>query len=585
MKTRKEISNDYKWNFDNYNFDKEIIEVEKTFENISENVKKYNGKLNDAKSIFDLLEFLDKEEIVLVKFIHYVSNLYNVDNGNLEAIKLYNKVEIIINKLSEVTSFIEPQLLKLSNQFLNGLLKDKRCKNYDNYIKYLLKRKAHKVDENTNKILTKFGAVLDNEDKVFGIITDSEMTFEDAIDSKGKKYQVNNGSYAMLVRSKDKQLRTTAYASIGKTFMQFNKTLFNLYINSVKTSKLMCDFHNYKTVLESKLDDEDIPKIVFDNIIKFTNQNLNLLQGFVKEYAKKHKFEKVDYVDLLMDSSTYNKFSIDNAKNLILAALQPLGEDYLKLVNKKFSDYSIDYLPNKNKRSGAYSSSNYNCKNLILLNYTYDFDSVSTLAHEMGHCINAELYNANQPMQKANITIFLAEIASTVNEMLLNLYMQKNSKNKLYFIEQLLKDARSTIYTQVLYSEFELYVHKMVESNTSITQQELNDYYFNLHKKYYGKSCTLPKYLSYAWSRIPHFYTPYYVYAYATGLVTAINIVNKILNEKDYYKKYIYFLKNGTNKEPIDILKEIDIDLTTAKPYESAFNFIKNMLYEYKQLK
>ena len=202
----------------------------------------------------------------------------------------------------------------------------------------------------------------------------------------------------------------------------------------------------------------------------------------------------------------------------------------------------------------------------------------------MGHCINAEFYNTYQPKQKAGTTIFLAEIASTVNEILLNLYMQKTSKNKLYFLEQLLSSARSFIFVQTLFSEFELFVHTQVESDVPISQQELNNFYFELHKKYYGKSCKLPSCVQYNWSQIPHFYTPYYVYAYATGFITAIDIANRIINEKDYYKQYIKFLKNGTDKEPISILKEIGIDLTSEQPYKNAFKFLKEQLKKYKEL-
>ena len=270
----------------------------------------------------------------------------------------------------------------------------------------------------------------------------------------------------------------------------------------------------------------------------------------------------------------------------MLKALSPLGEDYIKMVERKLNDKSIDFMPNLNKDSGAYCSDMYDCKTLFLMNWTDDFNSLSTLVHEMGHCINAELFNASQPQEKAGITIFSAEIASTVNEILLNEYMLKNSKTKkekLYYLNEFLEQVRSTIFRQTLFSEFELYSHTQIENETPITYEDLNNKYFELCKKYYGNSCILPKNLKFEWSRIPHFYRSFYVYSYSTGLLTAICIAKRILNNKEYTKNYIKFLQNGISRPAVEVLKEIDVDLTTDKPFIEAFEFIKNRLHEYKK--
>ena len=357
-------------------------------------------------------------------------------------------------------------------------------------------------------------------------------------------------------------------------------------IKDIELDKFNCELTNYKDLLTKQLLLNDIPKAVFDNIIKETNNNIPLLQDYVKTQAKISKNKNFAYYDLFEDNKIGGKISIEEAKNLILEALAPLGEDYLAIAKRKLNDKTIDFLPNENKYSGAYCANCYGADTVILMNYLYDFNSVSTLIHELGHCVNAEYFIATQPFEKAEITIFAAEIASIVNEILLSQHLLKTAteKQKSYYLHKFLDDARSTIYRQVLFSEFELYAHQAIENEQPITYANLNKCYANLNKKYYGKSCKLPDELQYEWSRIPHFYTPYYVYAYATGMVTAITIASKLLTEKDFANKYITFLKNGTNKNPVEMLKEIGIDLTTSAPYKTAFKFIEKQLNEYKCL-
>lgn len=584
MKLRNKIDDKYKWNFDNYDLEKAEKVAIDNIQFLIDNVPKYDGKLNDADTLFEFLTMSDEKEKEIGIYVHYLHNQYNADNSDVKTIQMMNRLENQLQKLNEVSSFVHPQLLNLSDKFLHSLLKDERFKNYDNMILDLIKDKPHKIDEKTSKIISKMGNFIGKNSKIFKIITDSEMDFAPVKDSAGKEYIVDNASCPVLLTSKDKTLRSNTYTSMLNGYGKLNKTFANLYLNDIETDKTMCAFHNYKSVLEESLDEDDIPLGVLNNIIWKTNDNLNLLHDYVKAFKKYHKIDKMEYSDLMMDTRVEGKINLAQAEKLILSALSPLGRDYVKLVEKKLKDGSIDFMPNKNKYSGAYCSNRYGAKTLVLMNFNNNYDSVSTLIHEMGHCINAELFNANQPYQKADITIFLAEIASTVNELLLNQYMQKHSKNKGYYIGQFLNDVRATIYSQILYSEFELYAHTQIEKDKPLTHEDLNNYWYNLHKKYYGKTCILPKCTQYGWSRIPHFYTAYYVYAYATGMITAINIVSKILKDEKYSKAYIEFLKNGTNKKPMDILKEIGIDLTSEEPYDVAFKFIRNQLSEYKKL-
>jgi len=587
MKLRNQIEDKYKWDLSSYiSNEKETEETFKIMENLIKIFPSYNGKLNDKEILLERFTKFEKDEIKIYKLAHYISHSLNVDSSNTTMLALSQRFDNLYSKLNQANSFLMPQLYELSDDFLNSLLADERFKDYDNTIKDIIKFKPHKLDEKTNTLLSKMGTFLGNNSNLHSILTDSEMYFEDAIDSAGKKHKVDNATAPTYLRSKDKTLRKTTFLSRMRAFEKLNKTFAELYLKDIELDKFNYKLKNYNSLLEEVLLSEDVPQIVFDNNIKNVNKFIPLLQEYVSFQKKLSKDKNFAYYDLFEDSKTNQKISLEKAHELVLNAIKPIGEEYVEFVKNKLTDKSIDYMPNKNKNSGAYCSNCYDAKTLILMNYNYDFNSVSTLIHEMGHCINAEYFNSAQPREKAEISIFAAEIASTTNEILLNIEMQKNAtkKDKSYYIRTLLDNIRSTIFRQTLFCEFELFVHQAVDKEIPMTYEDLNKKYFELNKKYYGKSCYLPQELKYEWERIPHFYNAYYVYSYSTGMITLITIAYKLLHEKDFYKKYIKFLKNGTDKPAVEILKEIGIDLTSDQPFETAFKFMQEQLNEYKNL-
>lgn len=587
MKLRSQIAEEFKWDLSSYiKNEKEINEIFALMENQIKILPTYNGKLGNKEILLERLTKYENDYIKIYKLAHYISHSLNVDSSNTEMLALSQKFDTIYTKMSEANAYFMPQMYELSDKYLNSLLKDVRFKDYENTIKNIIKFKPHRLDEKTNILLAKMGSFLGNNSNLHSILTDSEMYFDDAVDSKGKKYKVDNATAPVYLRSKDQKLRETTFNSRMKAFERLNKTFAELYLKDIELDKFSYKLRNYSSLLEEALMSEDVPMSVYENNIKNVNKFIPILQDYVKARNKASKLKNFAYYDLFEDSKSSHKISLEEAHNLVLNAVAPIGKEYVNLVKKKLTDKSIDYLPNANKNSGAYCSNCYNAKTLILMNYNHDFNSVSTLIHEMGHCINAEYFNLAQPREKAEISIFAAEIASTTNEILLNLEMQKNAnkQDKAYYIRTLLDDARSTIYRQTLFSEFELYAHECVDKEIPITYADLNKKYFELNQKYYGKACILPKSLQYEWERIPHFYNAYYVYSYSTGMITAITMAYKLTHEKDFYKKYIDFLKNGTNKPAVEVLKEIGVDLTTDEPFETAFKFIKEQLDEYKSL-
>ena len=546
----------------------------------------YSGKLGNKEILHEALTKYEADEIKVYKLAHFISHSLNVDSADTKMLALSQKFDNLYTKMSESNAFFMPQMLELSDDYLSSLLTDERFKNFENTIKNVIKQKPHKVDEKTATLLSKMGNFLGNNSNLHSILTDSEMYFDDATDSTGKTYKVDNASAPILLRSNDKMLRKTTFESRMKAFEKLNKTFAELYLKDIELDKFNYKLRNYNSLLEEVLLSEDVPMSVFENNIKNVNKFIPILQDYISYQNKLSKDPDFAYYDLFEDSKNDEKISLNDAHNLLLSAVTPIGEEYVNLVKRKLNDKSIDYLPNVNKNSGAYCSNCYDAKTLILMNYNIDFNSVSTLTHEMGHCINAEYFNSAQPREKAEISIFAAEIASTTNEILLNLKMQENAtkEDKSYYIRTLLDDIRSTIFRQTLFCEFELYAHEQIDKEIPVTYEDLNKKYFELNEKYYGNSCVLPSSLQYEWERIPHFYNAYYVYSYSTGMITAITIAYKLLHEKDFNKKYIEFLKNGTNKPAVEILKEIGIDLTTDEPFETAFKFMQEQLDIYKSI-
>lgn len=583
MKKRDEIEEKYKWDIGCFKTDKEIENAFATYEKLIESIKQYYGKFEDKDKFFEYLTAHKKEELLIDSFIHFLGNTYNIDSSDVKIIKLIQRFEILTQKSAQASSFVEPQLAKLSNKYLNELLADKRIKGYENVIKEIIRNKPHSLDEKSNTLIANLSHSFNNSSSVFDLISDSEMTFKAAVDSKGKTHKLDQATYAILLRDKDRVLRKNAFKNFLSGYGQFNKTFAELFVSNMKAENDNLKLHKFSNLLSQQLFGEQVPEIVFENNIKNVNKNLKLNQKYVRALGKDLGIKDIAYYDLFLDEKINGKVTIDAAHKIILNALEPLGEEYVAMVKHKLSDKSIDYMPSQNKATGGYCSNCYGAKTLILMNWQDDFNSMSTLIHEMGHCINAEYFNKNQSIADAEITIFAAEIASTVNEILLNQYMQKtaNKKQKKYYLNQFLNSVRSTIFRQTLFTEFELFAHTNIENETPITYKELNEKYFELNKKYYGTACRLPDELKFEWSRIPHFYRAYYVYSYSTGMLTGITIADKLLHEKDFAEKYIEFLKNGTHRPAVDVLKEIGIDLTTDKPFEQAFKFIKSQLDEY----
>jgi len=586
MKKRSQIDEKYKWDLDLFKTNEEIEDVFKTIEKLTKILPKYYGEFTNKDKFFEYFNNYKEDFLKIEKLAYYISNSQMIDLSNISIIKLNERFSNEYSKLNKAISFVDPQIDDLDEEYLYSLLEDPRSKNLDTKIREIIKEKPHRLDEKTCEILSKLDNSFNNSYSIYELMQSSEMKFQDATDSNGKKYKVDNDTFSNLITSKDRELRKSAYNSSTNAYADFNKTISELYISSVKTAFEFSKLQNYENTLERILKCENVPIEVFKKNIEQVSKNRHLFQDFVKTQAKISRIKDFATFDMPEDKKVAGKITIEKAQDIMLKALAPLGKEYMQYVTKKLTDKSIDYLASKNKYSGGYCDNAYDCKTVILLNWDYNYDSLTALVHEMGHCVNAEYFNFAQPMEKADTTTFPAEIASTVNELLLGVYIQNNCKpkEKSYYIYQFLNQVCASIFKTTMYSEFEMFAHESIQNELPITYQELNDKCYKLNKKYYGNSCIVPKNIKYQWSKISHFYRPFYYYCYSTGMVTAINIATNILKDKSYVEKYKIFLKNGLNKPAFDVLKEIGIDLTTDKPYKVAFEFIKKQLKLYKSL-
>ena len=587
MKKRSEIDEKYKWDLSRFvKDDKDVEDIMKYIKDRIPAVKKYYGKLSDKQMLLNLLEEDEKEDKYTSRLGFFLYNMLQVDDSNTKYLKYSQMCDVLSQESAEASAFVYPQMLELPDEYLDELINDKQLWKYKRYFTGIKRDKAHKLSEYDAQFLSKMSLCLGNDSEVYETLTTSEIQFEDALDSDGNKHIVNHAEMAKLIDSPDRTLRKNAFKSMRKGYAEKNKTITQLYINDMR----LCDFNRklrrFNSYKEWCLYGEEIPKIVYDKLIEQINLRVATFQEMVRLRKKYLGYDDVAYWDIIASVGNDKTYTVEQAIQWIKECTKILGDEYQQLLKEKFEQKVIDYLPNENKQNGGYSWSIYGYPSVICMNFVDDFDSVSTLSHEIGHAIHSEFSNKNQPRQLADYNIIVAEEASTVNQILLNLHVRKTAtkEENLALIFEFLDNVSGTIFKQTLFSEFEDFAHSQIEQANPITYEDLNNKYYELNKKYYGESIELPEELKYDWSRIPHFYTPFYVYKYATGFVSALCIVQNLLEDSEYYKKYINFLKSGCSKPSVELLQDIDVDLTTDEPYNKAFKFVDNILNELKQI-
>ena len=585
FENRNDIEEKYTWNLEKIYGSLE--EFEKDFEKVKEFSKKileYKGKLNDSNTVLNLFKDLEFVFRTIMKLMNYAHMKKDQDGSVTMYQGIQTRIEQFYYQFSAESSFIDTELISKDENFLNSLVNDEKLKEFKFKIQGLIRSKEHILSEEAEMILSMFGSSMDAPYNIAGIFKNVDLKFPKIINEDNKEIQLNEVNYGVFLSSKDRSVRKDAYEKLFSSYKDYKNTLATCLSTSITNDVLYSRAKKFNSSLESNLFGNNINKSVYTNAIEVMHDNFDKIHRYIDLKKNMLRVDKLMSYDLYVPlfENLDNDISYEKALEISFNALKPLGDEYLNIFKEAVDNRWIDVYTNKGKRSGAYSSGSYDTDPYILLNYSNSFNDVSTLVHEMGHSIHSYYSKNNQSFFNYRYPIFLAEIASTCNEHLLNKYMQDISKGneKLYFVNKEIENIRTTVFRQMLFAEFELITHEMVENGKPLTSDDFCSIWKDLNEKYYGKSLVLDDYIIFEWSRIPHFYSAFYVYQYATGYAASFAFSQNILNEgNSAVRNYIdNFLKMGGSNYPIEILKNASVDMTTKTPMQNVMNRFSELL-------
>ena len=581
----------YLWNLkDIFESDEKCLESVEDVYKILEEIKKYKGNLNTSDNVFEMYKLYEQILLRIEKIFGYAMLKYNQDMSNIESMKLYKKAEKLLTESSEIVSFIAPELSELSEDILNSLINEERFEPYKRELEDIVKQKKHILSKEIEEVLAKYADTFNVSENTFDILTNTEFEFPKAEDKDGNLRDMSEGLFGKYLKGTDEILRKNAYNSIYSLYKKHINSISELYLGRVKTRVTTSRLRNYESSLDAATDADDSNIKVYEALVKSVNENLYINHDYMKLKAALLGKEKIHSYDMSVNVLDKDDSSIEyeDAKQMVLEALKPMGEDYVDALKYAFDNRWLDVYERKNKMTGGYNMGVYGVHPYILLNYVKSLRDVSTIAHELGHAMHSNYSSSNQNVFNSQYTIMVAEVASTVNEILLAKYLieKETDKNKkAALIQEQLDLIRATLIEQTKLAEFEEKVHKKIEDGETLTSENLNEIFFELVKKYAGEALEAEEESKYVWARIPHFYRCFYVYKYATGITAAIVIANKILSgEEGYVSRYKEMLKQGRSKSSIELLKMVDVDLENEETYKDAFRYYEDLLKNFKEL-
>ncbi len=590
---RDEIKDQDKWdiksvykNIDDYNKDYELVK------NNIEKIKNLQDTFLTNRNTFKEFLLLDSETSRLIEKLYtFAARKNDEDTAITPYQELYGKMNNLYQHYSEATSFVVPMILETDPAtIIKYIEEDEALKCFKHSILDILRYKEHSLTKEEEKIISAYSKVLGSSSDTADYLMDTDMKFGTIKDENDEEVELTSSNYSTLLLSKERRVRKEAFINYHKVYGEFKNTLTSTLAATCESLSVSSKLRKFNSSLEASLFDDFIPTSLYDNLITVVHKNLPNLYNYFeikRKLLKLDEFHLYDgYVSTIKEID--KKYSFEEAEELVKKALSILGEEYSQVLNKAFKEGYIDKYPNLNKRSGAYSSGSYDTKPFILLNYTETYNDVSTLAHELGHSMHSYFSNQYNSYEESSYPIFLAEIASTVNELLFSYYMEEQAKTKdekLSILNERLDTFKSTVFRQTMFAEFERYIHDLTDKGEVLTADAICNYYYELNKVYFGENVVIDKEVQFEALRIPHFYTPFYVYKYATGLSIASYIAKNILNHTPNFKeKYIEFLKSGGRDYPLEVLKIIDIDLSDTKVFDEAMNMFKETLDKFISL-
>lgn len=591
VRQREEINSEYKWAIEDLYKNDEAWERDynKVLE-LAEKIKSFQGKLSESAEI--LYEFMGKyEEMQKLseKVYVYANQKLHENTGNGTYQGLAAKAQGMLVAAGEAVSFFEPEFLAIPEDAYEAMMEEQNLKSYRHFFEETRRQREHILTKEMEELMAMAGEVTEGPSDIFSMFNNADTKFPDVKGVKGELLPLTHGTYIALLENTNRTIREQAFKNLYGVYEQHKNTLAAVYQASVKADAFQAKARKYSSAREMALQGSNLPLSVYDNLIESVHSHLPAMYRYIDIRSKALGIQELHMYDLyapMVDDIDMKK-DFEEAKKIVAKGLEPLGKEYITILNEGFENRWIDIYENVGKRSGAYSWGAYGTHPYVLMNYNGTLNHVFTLAHEMGHALHSFYSDANQDYIYAGYKIFVAEVASTVNESLLIHYLiahAKSAKEKAYLINHFLEQFRGTLFRQTMFAEFEKITHEMVENSEALTADSLCEIYYNLNKQYFGENIHLDEEIAMEWARIPHFYTAFYVYQYATGFSAAIAISKAILaGDNEVKEGYFKFLKSGSSMYPIDLLKLCKVDMTTTKPVEDALKVFEGLLDEFEE--
>ncbi|RDY24425.1 oligoendopeptidase F [Romboutsia maritimum] len=588
---RSTIKEQYKWQIDKMYSSKEAIE--KDISNVKEyisKVKEYKGKLAKSKeNLYEALNISENASKILQNLYVYTHMKQHEDTRINENQALATKTEMLSTELSMATSYMVPEIIAIDENTLNEYLKCEKLSFYDKYIKEILREKPHTLNEREEEILAATADLSGVPENVYDMLSFADLEFPEIEGENGEKVRITHSNFSLFLKSKNSRVRKDAFEAMYSVYDKYKNTFASTLYGGIKGEIFYSKIRKYKSALESSLFQDDVSIDVYNNLILAVDENLTSLNKYINLKKKFLGLEEIHMYDLYV--ALTDKFDMkipyEKAQDIILKALEPLGEDYLNIIKTAFKDRWIDVYENEGKQGGAYSWGSYDSHPYILMSYKDDLNSLFTLIHELGHSVHSYYSRTTQPYLYSNYKIFVAEVASTLNELLLINYLLENASSKeerIYLLNYYLEQFRTTVYRQTMFGEFEKIAHESVENGEPLTADGFYDIYYKLNEKYYGKSAVVDKQIGLEWARIPHFYSNFYVYKYATGFSAASALSQQILKEgQSAVDRYIEFLKSGGSEYPLNQLRAAGVDMEKKEAVDQALEVFINLVDKLEQ--
>ncbi|MEN8700266.1 oligoendopeptidase F [Bacillus infantis] len=586
--SRQDVPVEETWNLEDIYSDEKLWEQD--FEKVgkmAEKLKEFDGNINDAQ---DLYQYLKLSEELSYTFTHvYAYSMFKADQDTRDtaAQALQDRVKQLGVKVGAATSFFMPYLLSLDEETLKGYIAEERgLKYFEEDLLESFRYKTHVLTKEQEEILSQLGEALSSPSNTYGMINNADIKFGMVTKDDGEKVRLTRGMYSKLIEDEDREKRKEAYKAYYKPYVELKNTIASTLSAAIKNNVSTSKLRRYPSALEKGLFGDNVPKEVYENLIQSAKDNIAPMHEYNRLRKEKLKLDELHQYDLSVPlvSGVKQEIPYEEAYDIMLKALAPLGEDYVKTLKDFKNARYLDVRETPGKRSGAYNMGVYGVHPYILLNHQDDLNSLFTLAHECGHGVHSKLSSQHQPQISARYSIFVAEVASTVNEVLLINYLLDNEKDenvRKHLLNHFIDKFKGTFFTQVMFAEFEKITHEYAEQGKPLNVEVFNGIYENLFREYNGEELVFDEEVKYGWSRIPHFYRPFYVYKYATGFASAIHLATRILEgDKETLESYIEFLKSGSSDYPLELLKKTGVDLTSPEPIENSMRKFSELVKE-----